>query len=652
MVEVSENYKMLAQENGRRVFCKILVGNEGFLDDRIIEFDFDDVIHPDWYTIGTTCSNRFAFTVRYNDELNVGDEVKPYISFDNSEWCPLGVFYVARRYVRGNYASITCYDKMYSLDTEYICSLSLPTNTEELIEDACRQGGISWDYRGSTITIRSVPEGETVRDIIGYVAGLNRSCAKINREGVLVLKSSSNSEDFWLSTNNCMDYSRNMSKSQISRLVCNTGKTTLESGSGSEIKTLEFYNPLVNQFRLNNLLAQLEHFSFYGAEVEMQGMPFLESGDKIRLWENDVLYYPIIISEAEYHYENGLSARIYSRNRAYTDAVVHYDDLQETIRDIRVSYDNSYIKFINSEEINLSESSAILADFRFRTPRKGTFAQLDLNFTLDGGKPNILNFRIFVNGVCERTLVHTTSDSNREVVHLYHLADNLPEGENRIYIEAFTTEGRMYIQNSALLATLLMQGTVIDSGNLIAAPNADNSNIVYGCGAEEIQVLPPETSSGKYPYSFIGYRSGTINGATVPVICIAKAYRLADSNDGYTDSIIGFIDGVDLTGWSQIKITYDIFNDSGSSLVGTAYFSTGEKPAVQPKIAYDWTDWTLIGSSTTKADLLNPPLTQKTFVADIEDLSGITRLNFGIHHSNNVWACTVILYISKIELIK
>ena len=101
MTAVSDNFKKLAQQNGRYVYCKINAGGTVFLDDRIIEFDFDDVIHPDRFTIGTTCANRFCFSVVYNDELEVHDEVKPYISFDGKEWCPLGVFYVARRYVRG-----------------------------------------------------------------------------------------------------------------------------------------------------------------------------------------------------------------------------------------------------------------------------------------------------------------------------------------------------------------------------------------------------------------------------------------------------------------------------------------------------------------------------------------------------------------------
>ena len=47
MITVSEKFRKLAQDNGREVWCRITVGSEEFLDDRITDMTFDDVIHPD-----------------------------------------------------------------------------------------------------------------------------------------------------------------------------------------------------------------------------------------------------------------------------------------------------------------------------------------------------------------------------------------------------------------------------------------------------------------------------------------------------------------------------------------------------------------------------------------------------------------------------
>ena len=76
MITVSEKFRKLAQDNGREVWCRITVGSEEFLDDRITDMTFDDVIHPDWFTVGTTCSNRLHFTARYSGELSSGAEVR------------------------------------------------------------------------------------------------------------------------------------------------------------------------------------------------------------------------------------------------------------------------------------------------------------------------------------------------------------------------------------------------------------------------------------------------------------------------------------------------------------------------------------------------------------------------------------------------
>ena len=151
MITVSDKFKALAQDNGRRVWCRITVGSEVFLDDRITEMSFDDVIHPDWFTVGTTCANRLHFTARYSGELTSGAEVRAEVSFDGEEWCQLGVFYISRRYVRGNYVSVTAYDRMYSLDTSYSWKGELPTRLTRCCSISARLSGWSALTRGSPL---------------------------------------------------------------------------------------------------------------------------------------------------------------------------------------------------------------------------------------------------------------------------------------------------------------------------------------------------------------------------------------------------------------------------------------------------------------------------------------------------------------------
>lgn len=458
MVNVSDNFKNLAMQAGRKVYCKIIAGNQTFLDDKILEFDFDDVIHPDWFTLGTVCANRFAFSVKYEGEIAVNAEVKPYISFDNEEWCPLGVFFVSRRYIRGNYASIICYDKMYSLDVEYASSLSTPTTTDELLREICSNHGIVCENFGGSFEVTKIPTDCTVRDVIGYIAAVNRGSAKFDRSGALVLKIIQSLESFFIYTENCMDLSRNLSQSQILRITVDTGNGVLESGDGGELSTIELYNPLMTQEQLDTIRTMMKPIVFHGAEIEMQGMPFLESGELIQVAEKKIGLYTISLSEIEYHYDGALTAKLYSRNRNYSDPTVHKNDLEAALEEIRTSLGNVYKKQINETSISLSTTEATAAEFEFETKKADVFAQVDMNFTVDGGGSNTLLATVYVNGAKARESVHTVNGSARELIHFYYLAENLPKGKNTITVTLKTASGQMTVQSGQLIATLIGKG--------------------------------------------------------------------------------------------------------------------------------------------------------------------------------------------------
>lgn len=458
MVNVSDNFKNLAKQPGRNVYCKIIAGNLTFLDDKILEFDFDDVTHPDWVTIGTVCANRFAFSVKYEEEIEVNTQVKPYISFDGEEWCPLGVFFVSRRYIRGNYASIICYDKMYSLDVDYASSLSTPTTTSALLREICSNHGIVCRDYGGSYEVKKIPTDCTVRDMIGYIAAMNNGCAKFDRNGELVFIIYHSVEAFILYDENCMDLSRNLSSSIIRRISVNTGSEILESGDGSELSSIELYNPLMTQERLNAICTEMQLLKFYGAEIEMQGMPFLEAGEHIYLFEKRVGMFAIVVSEIEYHYDGALTAKLYSRNRNYSDPTVHRNDLEAALEELRISLGNVYKKQINESALSLSTTETTVAEFEFETKKENVFAQVDMNFTVDGGGSNTLLATVYVNGEKARESVHTVNGSSRELIHFYYLAENLPKGNNTITVTLKTASGQMTIQSGQLIATLVAKG--------------------------------------------------------------------------------------------------------------------------------------------------------------------------------------------------
>lgn len=456
MVEVSDSFRELALSAGRHVFCKIFVGNEEFLDDRLMEFSFDDVTHPDWFTIGTACANRFHFRAKFDGEIAVNEEVRPYISFDGTEWCPLGIFYVSRRYVRGGVISITAYDRMYSLDMEYSFPVGAPTDAVTILRDICDSYGISAVDYGYPYTVETLPEICTVRDMIGYIAALNRGCAKINRYGSLVLRKCGEITEH-ISDLNCMDIRRNMTSSGITCIKAETDSGMLESGSGTEISTLELYNPLMTERQLESLLSQLKPLTFYGADVEMQGLPYLESGEMIWLLEGKMIY-PVIISEMELYYDGALTGRIYSRNKTNIDALVHEDDLEQALDNIRTSIGAVAMKYINEEQLVINHLPSIIADFTFECAAEG-FAELNINLGVSESTADFLAFKIYINSADSgRSVAHTPEPVSRQLVHLYHLETALPKGKSRIFVTAQTGSGEAYVLPNAMLAGLVVHG--------------------------------------------------------------------------------------------------------------------------------------------------------------------------------------------------
>ena len=460
MITVSEKFMKLAQANGRNVWCRITVGGEEFLDDRITDMTFDDVIHPDWFTVGTTCSNRLHFTARYSGELYSGAEVRAYISFDGEEWCPLGVIYISRRYVRGKYISVTAYDRMYSLDVSYGWKGELPATSDVILKDICSEVGIECADAGQPIKVEKLPDNCTAQDLIGYIAGINRACAKIDRTGKLTLRYH-NTIDFELLDKNCWEVQRNMGNSVVTCVKAHTGDEDFTAGGGADISTLEMYNPLMTQKLTEAMYVMYKPFSFYGAEIHMQGMPFLESGDVLYFLDGSLLY-RIVVSEIEYSYDGGLSAVLYSKNKVYEE---ESSDLEKLLEELLHKKNAVYYKRENADQLALKTQEQIIADFEFES-EENMFAQLDVNFTVKNSTADQLLIGVNVNGTdITRKIVQTLSGTDFELLHVYHLAEKLPAGKNRIYVTAQTRSGDAYIPADGMLATLVGHGIYGNMGS-------------------------------------------------------------------------------------------------------------------------------------------------------------------------------------------
>lgn len=325
--------RTLAQASGRSISCRIDVGTQSYYDDRILKFDLDDITHPDWFTIGTACSNEFSFSVVEYSEPAIHEKVRPYISINGSEWFPLGVFFIERRYFRGKYATIICYDRMYDLDVEFTHSFSAHTSVtaSEMLDLICEKAGLF--FSGSCVDNAVIVPAfsMTLREAIGYIAALNCGCAKIDRNGYLTFVTYSQMPTETLSAKNCFNITRNITRAGIGGLRVNTGTQILRYGEHLGLSLIDLYDPFMTQADVNAIGKRLDALYFYGAEVEMQGLPYLRAGEFIQLEDTNGSLAPIVISEIKYHYDGALTAKLYSKNKADSDTLVHRREFEDAL---------------------------------------------------------------------------------------------------------------------------------------------------------------------------------------------------------------------------------------------------------------------------------------------------------------------------------
>lgn len=337
MADASAEFKQLAAANGRHIQCKIEVGNSTYFDDGILKFDFTDVAHEDWFTVGTTCANEFSFTVTDYEEAELHTVVRPYISFDGgTEWFQLGKFYVARRLFRGRYATFVCYDKMQDLNVpiEGNLHVSVSSKADTLLSAVCSQAGIVFNGVCESLKTYLPHPSTTLRQIIGYIAALHCACAKFDHNGKLVFRKYSEMPTEILHAKNCTHIRRYITRAEVKGLRSNNGLDTLVYGGKDRLTTLELDNPFMTQEALNSIGERLGALHFYGAEVEMQGLPFLESGNFILLEDEDDSLTPIVMSEIKYHYDGALTAKLYSKNKENNDPEVKRSEFEKAIGDI------------------------------------------------------------------------------------------------------------------------------------------------------------------------------------------------------------------------------------------------------------------------------------------------------------------------------
>lgn len=158
--------------------------------ENIISAKFQETLADQNITIGSAYSQSFEFKMRMPDVPIplTGAYFTAEASFDETNWAKLGEFYINAVSTTDNYktVSITATDRMALLTDTYTPTINFPTTPQEILADIANRYTLEIDAKitCADVAITQLYEG-TVRDYIGWIAGLSGANARFDREGRL-----------------------------------------------------------------------------------------------------------------------------------------------------------------------------------------------------------------------------------------------------------------------------------------------------------------------------------------------------------------------------------------------------------------------------------------------------------------------------------
>ena len=344
MYNVSTAFHAAFADYGREIKAKVIFNGQTELDGEYVQeitatpaFDSSDGI-----SIGSSCSGRCKIRIYKPDEpLRLsGGYFVPYIgiytgggdtsavagvavagkavvgtsggSAEGVEYVPLGRYYIPADGIEDLKHSwdITGYDQMASLTEQYTPQIEFPATPDAMLTDLCAQSGLTAPtVTFPDMTIESVFDG-TIRQQLGWLAGLCGQSAHFDRDGNLVFKWYENTT-FQVSRE--QQYMSGLTRTSdglytVSSLTTGTEDEPITSGTGLGITST---NPYMNQAVADLILPEVET-SYTPCDVKWRGDPSVEVGDIVQVEGDTGEWLDVCIMEQEIHLYGGLSSTMHS----------------------------------------------------------------------------------------------------------------------------------------------------------------------------------------------------------------------------------------------------------------------------------------------------------------------------------------------------
>lgn len=298
MYPISTKFSDYLSERGHQYLVKAEIAGTEYGDDVIVDFSIDNsVALGDKFEVGTVIYSELTIKLRTQAVVPPNAKVVPYLALTgtlgDTEWLPMGEFYIDSREQINDVWLFTCYDKLVFADVAYISSLTYPTTQQAVWNEICTSLGYIYD--GSVVInpayqIQAGPAGYSKRQVLGYIASANGASIFVNKIGTVKFKRFSASEATVVEIKKS-DYIRAKQTNPVktfTRVVVTYNTEdglTYEAGSGDDNHTLYVENPFATQAITNDLLTTFNGFYYQPVNIDARGFPQIEAGDRIRYGE-------------------------------------------------------------------------------------------------------------------------------------------------------------------------------------------------------------------------------------------------------------------------------------------------------------------------------------------------------------------------------
>ena len=352
MYSVTDAFNSACAAPGREITSKILFnGTKELAASEVQEISITEQFgSSDGVTIGAAFSSQCKVVIyKQTPALPLsGGNFIPYAGImvdGTAQFAPKGKFYIPSDGVEktGNlWLTITGYDRMAGLTTEYVPTIPFPATPTQMLADVCTQAHVT----APSVTMPDIqiaaPYSGSLRQQLGWLAGLIGCNAKFDATGNLVF--------CWYADNGLtlgwdVQYMDGLELTAdgaftINSLLTGTEENPISVGTGLGITST---NPYMTAEQATVVLAQISGKSLMPCKLKWRGNPAVEAGDSVTMTGRDGKALTVYVMEQRMTIKGGMSADITCYGPEDADYAVEsptqkkvqrqYDDVRKAFQD-------------------------------------------------------------------------------------------------------------------------------------------------------------------------------------------------------------------------------------------------------------------------------------------------------------------------------